>query len=295
MAYIINRFDGTQLAIVDDGILDTSTPVGLIGRNYTGYGEIQNENFIFLLENFANASPPARALNGQAWYDKGAKALKVYNGTTWLSIGNATVSETEPAHSNGGLWLKTTTQQLYVSDGIVWRQVGPEAAEGFAVTKMTSTIIKDSLGTNKPAILSQINGETTAIIVNEDFTINAATEIPGFSQLTRGINLKSTNYFSGALKGNADSATRLETARKINTVNFNGASDITVTAVTNQPLKAGDFIIGSEFNGAFETTWNINATSENLIGTVVARNSVGGFSATIINSDLFVNYHHINK
>ena len=56
MAYIINRFDGTQLTIVDDGILDTSTPVGLIGRNYTGYGEVQNENFIFLLENFANAS-----------------------------------------------------------------------------------------------------------------------------------------------------------------------------------------------------------------------------------------------
>ena len=287
MAYIINRFDGTQLTIVDDGILDTSTPVGLIGRNYTGYGEVQNENFIFLLENFANASPPARALSGQAWYDKTAKALKVYNGTTWLSIGNATVSETEPAHSNGGLWLKTTTQQLFVSDGIVWRQVGPEAAEGFSVTKMTSTVIKDSLGTNKPAILSQINGETTAIIVNEDFTINAATEIPGFSQLTRGINLKSSNYFSGALKGNADSATRLDTSRTINNVAFNGTSDITITATTNQPLKAGNFIIGSEFNGAAETTWTINAESENIIGTVVARNSVGGFSATTINSDLF--------
>jgi hypothetical protein len=289
MAYIINGFDGTQLTIVDDGILDTSTPVGLIGRNYTGYGEVQNENFIFLLENFANASPPARALSGQAWYDKGAKALKVYNGTTWLSIGNATVSEEEPAHSNGGLWLKTTTQQLYVSDGTVWRQVGPEAAEGFAVTKMTSTIIKDSLGTNKPAILSQLNGETTAIIVNEDFTINSTTEIPGFSQLTRGINLKSSNYFSGTLKGNADSASRLETSRTINSVAFNGTSDITITAVTNQPLVAGDFIIGSEFNGAFETTWDINATSENLIGTVVARNSVGGFSATTVNADLFGN------
>jgi hypothetical protein len=289
MAYIINRFDGTQLTIVDDGVLDTSTPVGLLGRNYTGYGEIQNENFIFLLENFANASPPARALSGQAWYDKGAKALKVYNGTTWLSIGNATVAETEPAHSNGGLWLKTTTQQLYVSDGTVWRQVGPEAADGFSVTKMTSTIIKDNLGANKPAILSQINGEITAIIVNEDFTINAATEIPGFSQLNRGINLKSSNYFSGALKGNADSATRLDGSRTINSVEFNGASNITITATTNQPLKAGDFIIGSEFNGAVETTWDINASSENLIGTVVSRNSVGGFSATIVNADLFGN------
>ena len=51
MAYIINRFDGTQLSIVDDGVLDNSTSLGLIGRNYTGYGETQNENFVFLLEN----------------------------------------------------------------------------------------------------------------------------------------------------------------------------------------------------------------------------------------------------
>ena len=289
MAYIINRFDGTQLTIVDDGILDTSTPVGLIGRNYTGYGEVQNENFIFLLENFANDSPPARALSGQAWYDKTAKTLKVFNGTGWLSIGNATVAETEPAHSNGGLWLRTTTQQLFVSDGTVWRQVGPEAAEGFAVTKMTSTVIKDTLGANRPVILTQINGETTSIIVNEDFVIGTDYAIPGFSQLIRGINLKSTNYFSGTLKGNADSATRLETARTINEVSFNGTSDITVTAATNQPLKPGDYVIGSEFNGAFEQTWNINAESENILGTIVARNSVGGFTATTINSDLFGN------
>jgi len=411
MAYIINRFDGTQLTIVDDGILDTSTPVGLIGRNYTGYGEVQNENFIFLLENFANASPPARALSGQAWYDKGAKALKVYNGTTWLSIGNATVSETEPAHSNGGLWLKTTTQQLFVSDGITWRQVGPEAAEGFSVTKMTSTKIKSATGAFYPVILTQINGVTTAIHSDQEFTISADAAVPGFTVIYPGLNYPNTgissstvvtqlqdllladstnNIFNnqilslitvdgiqlslykvyessdnnillyqltegsewvledrlgrtpdrysqigitnptsittwydsrprfggsvisgptitgteitsivnnviskyavtGNLRGNADTATLLQNAKTINGKIFNGSSNIEITAATNQPLKAGDFIIGSEFNGAFETTWDINATSENIIGTVVARNSVGGFSATTVNADLFGN------
>ncbi len=288
MAYIINRFDGTQLTIVDDGVLDTSTPLGLIGRNYTGYGEVQNENFIFLLENFANNSPPARALRGQIWYNTTEKALKTYNGTDWLSIGNATVAETEPAHSSGGLWLRSITNQLYVSDGTTWRQVGPEGVDGFSVTKMTSTKIRDSIGAYKPVILAQLNGTTTAILTNEAFTINPLDSITGFNQLENGINLKNDTVINGNVLGNSTTATRLETSRTINDVAFNGTSDITITATTNQPLKPGDYILGSEFNGAFDTTWDIDATPDNLIGKIVARDATGGFSASRVIANEFV-------
>ena len=297
MAYIINRFDGTQLTIVDDGVLDISTPLGLIGRNYTGYGETQNENFVFLLENFANNAPPARALRGQIWYNTTEKALKVYGigplvegkpTFQWLSIGNATVAELEPAHSSGGLWLNSVTNQMYVSDGTTWRLVGPEGVDGFAVTKMTSVKIRDSVGTYKPVIISQINGETTAILTNETFTINLSDSILGFNQLYKGINLKSDSFLTGNVKGNTDSATRLETARTINDVAFNGTSNIVITATTNQPLKPGDYIVGSEFNGAFEGTWDIDATPENLVGKVVARDSTGSFSATTVTAGEFV-------
>ena len=65
MSYIINRFNGTQLVVLDDGTIDTSTSLGLVGRNYVGYGETQNENFVFLLENFANSAPPSRPITGQ--------------------------------------------------------------------------------------------------------------------------------------------------------------------------------------------------------------------------------------
>ena len=219
MAYIINRFDGTQLSIVDDGVLDNSTSLGLIGRNYTGYGETQNENFVFLLENFANNAPPTRALRGQIWYNTTEKALKVYGigplvggapTFQWLSIGNATVAETDPAHSNGGLWLKSTTNQLYVSDGTVWRQVGPEGVDGFAVTKMTSTAIRDSFGSLKPVIIAQVNGETTTVYTNEAFVINIEDNIPGFNQLFKGINVKSDSVINGNLRGNADTATQFQ-------------------------------------------------------------------------------------
>ena len=54
MAYIINLTNGTQLT-VEDGTLTSTTPQ-LVGKNYAGYGEIQNENFVHLLENFPSAN-----------------------------------------------------------------------------------------------------------------------------------------------------------------------------------------------------------------------------------------------
>ena len=53
MAYIINLTNGTQLTSVEDGTIDPSTTLKLVGKNYAGYGEIQNENFVHLLENFS--------------------------------------------------------------------------------------------------------------------------------------------------------------------------------------------------------------------------------------------------
>ena len=62
MAYTINKYNTDQLTIVQDGTLDQTTDIKLVGKNYAGYGEIQNENFVFLLENFAGANQPPRAI-----------------------------------------------------------------------------------------------------------------------------------------------------------------------------------------------------------------------------------------
>ena len=54
MAYEVNKFNGTFLVSVSDGTIDTTTDLRFIGKNYAGYGEVQNENFLHLLENFSN-------------------------------------------------------------------------------------------------------------------------------------------------------------------------------------------------------------------------------------------------
>jgi hypothetical protein len=79
MAYIINKFSGGQLVVLEDGTLDTSTSLGLVGRNYVGYGETQNENFLFLLENFANSNPPSRPITGQTWLSNQSVSASRYD------------------------------------------------------------------------------------------------------------------------------------------------------------------------------------------------------------------------
>ena len=140
MAYIINKSDGSILLTLQDGDLDVSTSLGLLGRNYTGYGEVQNENFIFLLENFANVNPPARPIRGQTWFDSTNNVLKVYEGQQWIPVGSATLSTTPPAEVLGSFWLKTTTNQIYVFTASGWELVGPQGVEGFDKTRAESQI-----------------------------------------------------------------------------------------------------------------------------------------------------------
>ena len=80
MPYQIDRYAGTTLTTVQDGTVDQTTNLKLVGKNYAGYGEIQNENFVHLLENFAGANQPSRPLSGQLWYDSAANKLKFYDG-----------------------------------------------------------------------------------------------------------------------------------------------------------------------------------------------------------------------
>jgi len=88
MAYTILRTNNSTLVTIQDGVLETQrTTLGLPGRNYAGYGNILNTNFVHLLENFANDTPPAHPLKGQLWFDTSDNKLKVCpaDGTTVTS------------------------------------------------------------------------------------------------------------------------------------------------------------------------------------------------------------------
>ena len=291
MAYVINKFNGVQLVVLDDGTIDTTTSLGLLGRNYIGYGETQNENFVFLLENFANTAPPSRPLVGQIWFNTADDTAYAYDGTQWNPIGSAAVSASAPPNTNAGaLWFKTPVNQLYVYTGTEWRFIGPEAVEGFGSTRARAGSLDNTAGDPQPVIFLETNGTIFAICTAAAFIINPSNSVTGFSNaLQAGINLSATAKINGSITGNAATADQLATARLINGVPFNASSNITVTANTTNLLKKGTYITGADFNGSSEITWSIDATSSNVIGKVVARNSEGGFSAGTITATFIGN------
>jgi hypothetical protein len=290
MAYIINKFSGEQLIVLEDGTIDTSTSIGLVGRNYVGYGETQNENFVYLLENFANNDPPQRPLTGQIWFDTDTKLANIYDGVNWNPIG-VKLSDTEPVDpNNGSLWLDTTSDQLKIYTGTEWGLVGPEAVAGFGVTRARSTALEDADGKSQPVIFFEINDIVVAIGTSKAFVINPSNSVPRFANsLGAGITMAAGYTIEGNLVGNASSANKLFNAKLINNVPFDGQSDITIKASTINKLVKGTYILGSDFDGSTPTTWSVDATSANQIGKVVARNSSGGFAAGTITADLIGN------
>ena len=291
MAYVINKFSGTQLVVLEDGTIDTSTSLNLVGRNYVGYGEVQNENFVYLLENFAHISPPSRPLAGQIWFNTSNSVAYTYSGTEWNPIGAAIVEPTPPAEPTvGSLWLRTTDNTLHVWLGSAWRFIGPESVEGFASTRARSTTLKDSLGNLRPVIILETNSSPIAVCTSEAFVIHSDSSITGLNNnLSAGINLLSTSIINGSISGNAASADSLSSSKTINGIPFNGTQDITIKASTTRSLLKGSYILGSNFDGGTETTWGVDATPTNVIGKIVARNSEGGFSAGTISANFIGN------
>lgn len=192
MAYQIDRYNNTILTVVEDGTVDQTTDLKFIGKNYAGYGEIQNENFLYLLENFSGANPPPRALSGQVWFDSASSKLKFFDGSIWRSTGGSEVDETEPSGLTvGDFWWDSENDQLYVWNGISFILIGPQNA-GDGVTQMVSREVIDTTGTSRSIITSVIDDEIVFIISPVEFTLGPQNPIEGFDRIKKGITLKWT-------------------------------------------------------------------------------------------------------
>lgn len=181
MAYQINKTDGTIVATVADGQIDTlSTDITLIGKNYSGFGESLNENFVKLLENFASSARPTQPIRGQIWFDTAENKLKVYNGIEFLPVSSATVSNTQPSTlAIGDLWFNNVSGQLYFFDGTNPLLLGP----AFSLTQGLSGLKVDSIldTLNQTRVITSLynNGILLGIFAKDSFT--PKTAIIGFS------------------------------------------------------------------------------------------------------------------
>jgi hypothetical protein len=298
MPYRINKWNGNELTVLEDGRINATTSVKLVGRNYAGYGEVQNENFLWLLENFAADNAPPTPLTGQIYYNTTSKILNVYDGTDWNPVSAALIADNPPiTPARGDLWVKQSSKQLFFYDGTTpynvngWQLIGPESADiPFGITRLVSARVRDQAGNFHAIIKMTVDNNVLAILSSDIFTINTLDAIAGFSSLTRGFNLSTTANFSANINGNSGSATKLQVPRKINGVDFDGTSDINVTASLSKVLSRGTHLIGTatSFNGTSDVTFSVDATNANTGGKIVARDISGNFSAGQITATSFV-------
>lgn len=199
MPYIVNTYNGQQITIVNDGSIDQTTDIKLIGRNYAGFGEILNENMINLMENFAGTTPPPRPIAGQLWYDSANKVLKFYDGNQMRIAGGAEVGVTQPAGlAKGDFWWEEDGEQLYVYNGEDFILVGPVATGGEGVSQVSVATIKDTLANDRTILKVTVQDQVINIVSKDEFTIdNSVNPITGFSAIKKGLNLASKTTFPG--------------------------------------------------------------------------------------------------
>lgn len=217
MSYQLNKTDGTVLTDLIDGQIDTeSTNLTLVGKNYKGYGEFFNENFIKLLENFANTAAPSNPLTGQLWWDTSDQRVKVYDGTVWKASGGPFVQNTRPQMVAGDLWIDNLNNQFYAYDGTDTILVGPDYTESQGKTGFETVSILDEQSRSRTVAKFFVGGELVGVFSALTFTPIFSQEIQQLvtddnprGTIFEGFNIVDTVNFK--IYGTAESANSLVT------------------------------------------------------------------------------------
>lgn len=256
MSYQLNKTDGTLLTDLIDGQIDTnSTNLVLIGRNYTGYGEYFNENFIKLLENFSNTAAPSNPLTGQLWWDSTEQRLKVYDGSVWKSSGGPIVQNTRPQMVAGDLWIDNLNNQVYAFDGTDLMLMGPQYTQSQGKSGFEIGSILDSQSRSRTVVYLYVGGILSAVISNIEFTPQYAQRVLGLVTNSNpngiikvGHNIIDTDNFK--YRGIAESANALVTlagiVRTADSFLPSAANGITTGTLTIQ--NSGGLTIGLSQN-----------------------------------------------
>lgn len=195
MAYVINKTNGDILTTLIDGQVDTTTDLTLIGKNYTGYGEQLNENFVKLLENFSATSEPDKPLVGQLWYDLVTARLMIYNTTGWKAAGGPIVQSQSPLNfTTGDIWIDNNENQMYFYDGTDLILAGQIWKRTQGKTGFVAETLLDRNNNPKPVLFLYVRDSLMGIFSTEEF--QPVPAIIGFTSIKKGFTANSNIAFT---------------------------------------------------------------------------------------------------
>ena len=300
MAYTINLTDGTIFATVADGTINTASSMTLVGKNYAGYGEFLDENFIHLLENGSNTTAPGAPLTGQLWWDKTNNVMKVYNGTTFKVISAATASSSAPTSNVAGdLWFDTTNQQLKVYNGSAFILVGPASTSGQGTSGAIVTAVQDTSLVDHVIVQLYVNNVIVAIVSKDATFTPGGAGITGFATVGPGIQL-STSVSGAVFGGTASDADALDglastqflrsDANDTTSGTLGVLNDTGLTVGTDQDARISVTTATSAVTIANQTS-NANLVFQvNVAGTPTTAMTIFGANGVISGTQINANY-----
>ena len=212
--YKIQLTNGGDLVLLNDGVINTDYSVSLIGKNVSNFGDLQNENFVHMLENFSHTLQPKSPLKGQLWFKSNAEVSRplVFDGANWRPIATCLYHTTTTdvlsnaggynitASRPGDFWFDSLKKQLHVvTEGTTVAtetvMIGPEGVAGFGTTKLVSTKMFEPGGIGYPVIQVVLDGEVIAVMSKETFTQKQTSPdtVAGFPTIYRGVTFKNYN------------------------------------------------------------------------------------------------------
>ena len=301
MSYTILLTNGTVLTTIPDGTINTtSTSLGLPGRNYAGYGQPIDENFVWLTENFANTAPPANPLAGQLWYNTNNQTLYVcpIQGTTsassWLALTSTSSGGTTTFGNvtvNGNIQANNATVTNSISANAItvnFATVSSNLVAGNAniTTANVGTLYTNAISSGSQSTAGTLTGVWTAN-GSGTVTYTGPHTASGTSLYVTGGNLvidpgsssagiRSDNYYYangtpipiGGIYGNTQVASFLSTGFGSNTITTSG----TITAGT---LSATGTVVATNIGNI--AAINLTGSSSNVLyGNGVFAPAAGG-------------------
>ena len=197
MSYVINNSRGNIVAVVPDGTINTTaTSVNLVGRGVTPYGLPENENYVFLLENFASPTAPLAPVLGQLWYNSSSDIISAYN----------------TANAWSALASETYVQAQKVSPVFTGTPIAPTADYGTNTTQLATTAFVQGekasptftgipVAPTASSVTSTTQIATTAFVQAQKIS-PAFTGIPTSPTASAGTNttqLSTTEFTTGAV------------------------------------------------------------------------------------------------
>ena len=207
MSYVINNSRGNIVAVVPDGTINTTaTSVNLVGRGVTPYGLPENENYVYLLENFASSAAPLAPILGQLWYNSSSDVISSYNSSNaWSALASQTYVQDQKAsptftgvpnaptadYGTNTTQLATTAfvQGEKLSPTFTGVPIAPTASSTTSTTQIATTAFVQAQKispafTGVPVAPTAVAGTNTTQLATTEFTTGAVTTLQASTTAT---------------------------------------------------------------------------------------------------------------